>query len=256
MSFHHLDRYADIPSALTRAAPVARLLGVVVIAVGSAVLPLAAWPQMAALAVLVAALAAAGRIPAGVFLFRLAGPLAFVLVLALALPVLVPGRIVWNVGPLGVTDAGVVRFASVLGRALPALGAAVILVSTLRFTELLEALRELHLPRAVTTSLGLAYRYLYTLSDEVERMRRAARSRNAGTGAAGRRRVLLGIAAASLTRSFARSERVHQAMLARGYRDGIPALEPHPVDLRSAAGLAGLTIVVAAIAASAHLGVP
>ena len=253
MSFHHLDRYAEVPSALTGVAPVVRVLGAVVIAVGAAVLPLGAWVQMAALALVVAILVAAARIPLRVFLVRLAAPFGFVLLLSFALPVLVPGHVLWSLGPVDVTDAGLLRFASALGRAVPALGAAVILVSTLRFTELVEALRELRLPRAVTTSLGLAYRYLYTLNDELERLRRAARSRNAGAGAASRRRLLLGITAAALARSFARSERVHQAMLARGYQDGIPSLEPHPVDHRSAASLAVLILLVAAIAASAHL---
>lgn len=254
MSFHHLDRYADVASPLTRLAPVVRLLGGVMIAVGSAALPLGAWPQMAALAALVAVLAGLARIPARAFLARLAPPLAFVFLVSVALVVFVPGRPVARIGPLAVTDAGLVRFGSVLGRALPALGAAVLLVSTLRFTELVEALRTLRLPRAVTTSLGLAYRYLYTLTDEVERLRRAARSRNAGDGTATRRRLMVGITAAALTRSFDRSERVHGAMLARGYRDVVPSLRAQPVTGAGLVAMVGLALVVAVVALSAHMG--
>lgn len=254
MSFHHLDRYADVASPLTRLAPVVRLLGAVTIAVGSAALPLGAWPQMAVLTALVAALSWVARIPARAFLARLAPPLAFVLLVSAALVVFVPGRPVARLGPLAITDAGLVRFGSVLGRALPALGAAVLLVSTLRFTELVEALRTLRLPRAVTTSLGLAYRYLYTLTDEVERLRRAARSRNAGDGTATRRRLLVGITAAALTRSFDRSERVHGAMLARGYRDAIPSLRPQPVTRSGVLAMAWLALAVAVVTLSARVG--
>ncbi len=251
MSFHHLDRYADVPSPLTSVAPVARLLGTATVAVGAAVLPLGAWPQIAALLLLVAVLAALGRIPARVFLLRLAPPLAFVALVSVAVLALAPGRPLLRVGPIPITDAGLVRFGSTLGRGAAALGAATLLVSTTRFTEVVEALRALRLPDVVTTTLGLAYRFLYVLNDEVEQLRRAARSRNAAEGAVKRRTLLLGIAAAALTRSFARSERIHRAMLSRGYAGTMPSLDPHPLDGRSAAALAALAGVVAAVVVSA-----
>lgn len=253
MSFRHLDQFAHTASPLTRRSPTVRLLGTVILALGAAVLPLGAWVQMGALAALVAALAASARIPARTFLARLAPPLAFVVLVSAGLLVLAPGAPVVRVGPLAVTDAGLLRFGSVLGRSVPALGAAVILVSTTPFAELLEALRALRLPRAVTTSLGLAYRFLYILNDETERMRRAARSRNAGAGAAPRRRVLLGIASAVLQRSFSRSERLHKAMLARGFTGRVHALHPRAAAGRPALELGALALMVAAVAGSTLL---
>jgi cobalt/nickel transport system permease protein len=253
MSFHHLDRYADLATPVTRLAPTARVLGTVVVALSAALLPLGAWTQMAELTLLVLGIALIARIPPAVLAARVAPPLAFVLLVGAALPVLVPGTPMMRLGPLSVSDAGLLRFASVVGRALPALLAAVVLVSTLRFTELVQALRDLRLPRAVTTSLGLAYRYLYILTDEIEQLQRAARSRNAGAGAARRRRLLMGITAAALGRSFARSERVHQAMLARGYRDGIPALRPHPMDAASVLALGAVCVVALGITLTARL---
>lgn len=253
MSFRHLDRWADIPSPVTRLAPAARLLGTVTVALGSALLPVGAWMQMVVLLALVLAIVGAARIPASAFAARLAGPLLFVLLASCAVLVLAPGDSLWALGPLRVTDTGLVRFASVVGRATPALGAAVVLVSTLRFPELLEALGRLRLPSVVTTALGLSYRLLYTLADEIERLRRAARSRNAGHGAAGRRHTTVGIAASSLTRSFARSERVHRAMLARGYAGVLPTLRAQPMDARSLATLCGVGAVVLVVVSSAYL---
>lgn len=231
----------------------ARLLGTIIVAVGGASLPLGSWPQMASLIVLVLALAAVARIPASSFALRIAGPLSLVLLASAGLLFLVPGTAMWGVGPFRITDEGLLRFGSVLGRSASALGAAVILVSTMRFTELLEALRRLHLPHVVLTSLGLAYRFLYTLTDEIERLRRAADSRNARHGAASRRRLLGGIIAASLARSFARSERVHRTMLARGYRGVLPTLHVPELDLRSVVALVALGTVVAGVVLSAHL---
>lgn len=253
MSFRHLDQFAHTPSPLTRRSPTVRLLGTVIIALGAAVLPLGAWAQMAALAGLVVALAAVARIPARAFLARLAPPLAFVVLVSGGVLFLAPGAALARVGPLAVTDAGLLRFGSVLGRAAPALGAAVILVSTTPFAELLEALRALRLPRVVTTSLGLAYRFLYIVNDETERMRRAARSRNAAAGATPRRRLLVGIASAVLQRSFARSERLHKAMLARGFTGRMHPLHAPAAGGHPALELGALSLIVAAVAGSAIL---
>lgn len=253
MSFQHLDRFAQNDSPLTRRSPVTRLLGAVCIALGAAILPLGSWPQMAGLAALVVGLVAAARIPPLAFLTRLTPPLAFVLAVSGAILFLAPGRAVATVGPLTITDAGVLRVGSVLGRSAVALGAAVILVSTTSFSEVLVALRSLRLPEAITTSLGLAYRFLYMLNDEVERLRRAARSRNAAAGAAPRRRLLMGITAAVLQRSFARSEQVHRAMLARGYAGHLVPLQSHTEGRYPHLELALFALLVAAISGSAFL---
>lgn len=257
MSFHHLDEFARIDSVVTRRSPTARLLMTVIVAAGAAVLPLGAWPQMVALGLLVVALAALARIRPGPFLARLMPPLAFVLLVSLAVLVLAPGEAVARVGPLRVTDAGLLRFGSAAGRGAIALGAAVVLVSTTSFPEIVRALRRLRLPELVTTSLSLAYRYVYILNDEVARLRRAAASRNAAAGATPRRRLMVGMTSAALQRSFLRSERVHQAMMSRGYRGELPALAGQRA-AESYAGqsvveVGGLLVVVAATVASAML---
>lgn len=253
MSFHHLDQFARTDSAVTRRPPATRLLATVIVAVGAAVLPLGAWPQMTALALLVIGLAAVARIRPRPFLARLTPPLVFVLLVSVAVLVVTPGETVARLGPLRVTDGGLLRFGSAAGRGAIALGAAVVLVSTTSFPEVVRALRRLRLPELVTASLSLAYRYLYILNDEVSRLRRAAASRNAAAGAAPRRRLMVGLASAALQRSFIRSERGHQAMLSRGYRGEIPTVTPAAYAGRPVAEIGGLVVVVAAIVLSTAL---
>jgi cobalt/nickel transport system permease protein len=253
VSFHHLDQYAAVPSPVTRATPTARVLAATAIAVGTAALPLGAWEHLGILAGLAVLFAAAAHLPASLVVHRLAGPFVFVLAASTGLLFLVPGAPLVHVGPFGISDAGLQRFGFVLGRASVALTAAVVLVSTTRFPELLQALRQLRLPAAVTTALGLGYRLLYLLVDELERLQRAARSRNARGGTASRRRLLVGITAAGLSRAFARGERTHRAMLARGFTGDLPSLAPQSWDLATALGLAVLMVAVATVAVSAHL---
>jgi cobalt/nickel transport system permease protein len=253
VSFHHLDQYAAVDSVITRRSAEVRLMGTVLVALAAALLPLGAWSQMAIMAGVVAGLAAMARLRPADFFRRFAPPAAFVLLVSLAILFLAPGETVARAGPLRVTDAGLLRFGSATGRATVALGAAVILVSTTRFAELIEALRSLRVPAVVTTSLGLGYRFLYTLTDEVERLRRAARSRNAADGSASRRRLLVGITAAALHRSFDRSERVYQAMLGRGYTGRMPALRSAPPAGRPGLELGALGALLAGIVVSAWL---
>lgn len=253
MGFRHLDQFARVDSPLTRRSPTVRLLGALILAVGAAVLPAGAWPQLVALALLVVWLAALARIRPRPFLARFAPPFTFVILASAAVLVLAPGEVVVWLGPVTVTDVGLLRFGSVAGRAAVALGAAVVLVCTTSFPDIVRALRALRLPDVVTASLALAYRYLYLLTDEVRRLRRAARSRNAAAGSVPRRRLLVGVTAAALHRSLARSERVYQAMSSRGYAGRMPSLERPDPSGRPAVEVGGLAIAVALILASAVL---
>ena len=254
MSFRHLDRFAHVPSPVTRVPPAGRIVGTVALALATATLPPGAWVPLGLLALLSLFLLGAARIPFTVAVARLAWPLAFVLVTSAALLVLVPGDPVVRIGPVAVTATGADRFATVMARAMVALVPAVLLVSTTSFPELLQGLRSLRLPAAVATALGLAYRLLYLTVDELERLQRAARSRNAGHGAARRRDMLIGVTAATLGRAFARGERTHDAMLARGFTGTLPLLHATTWSASAAVQLALLVTVAAAVAVMARVG--
>jgi cobalt/nickel transport system permease protein len=253
VSFRHVDQYAAVVSPVTRTVPTARLLGTVTLAAGSAALPFGAWMPLAVLFLAVMLIGRAARVPVRQLLIRTAGPFVLVLLASAGLLVLVPGEPLFTLGVLKVSSQGLERFAFVLGRASVALGAAVILVSTTSFPELLHAFRELRLPHVVTASLGVGYRLLYILVDELERLQRAARSRNAGAGVTTRRRLLVGITAAGLSRAFSRGERTHRAMLARGYAGDVPALFSQSWDRRSTLVLAMLVLLVGVVLGGAHI---
>ena len=241
MSFHHLDQFAGTDSPVTRAAPALRLIAMLAIAIGSATLPDRAWIQSAVFIVLCLTLIAMSRVPVHVVARRILPPLIFVIVVSVAVVVLTPGQTLATISVLHITDEGVSRFASIITRAIPSITAAVLLVSTTRFPELLNALRTLHLPEIVASTIALAYRFLYLLTDEIERITRAARSRNMNHGVVPRRRLMVGIASIAVQRSFARSERVYDAMLSRGYKGTMPALQRHRA---TPAAIAGTAIII------------
>jgi cobalt/nickel transport system permease protein len=83
------------------------------------------------------------------------------------------------------------------------------------------------------------YRYLFVLSDEVLRLLRAREARSArldNTRSGGslfwRAKVAGNMAEQLFLRSYDRSDRMHQAMLARGYRGHFLTLNPHHMTAR------------------------
>ena len=96
-------------------------------------------------------------------------------------------------------------------------------MSATPFALLLEAMRRLGLPRILVMQLGFLYRYIFVLIDEAMRVRRARDFRGAGRAPAARRLAAVGgIIGQLFVRTLDRSERIHTAMCARGYRG-----EPH-----------------------------
>ena len=166
------------------------------------------------------------RVPAGVLWRR--GRLAVVPVLLVAatVPVVRSGGDAYALGPLTLHETGLAIAATVAAKALVGVTAAVLLGAVTAFPALLSGLEALRLPRLLVLIAAMMYRYLFVIVGEAERTRaalaaRAYRPRSAlHAGALGR------VAGTLFLRSYGRGERVHQAMLARGYDGAMPRAAP------------------------------
>lgn len=92
-----------------------------------------------------------------------------------------------------------------------------LVAATTRFTDLLFCLSSLGLPTLFVTTLGLMYRYLFVLSDEANRMKRARLARTYQPGRRKAWKTLSTVIAQLFVRSAERAQRIHAAMLARGW---------------------------------------
>ena len=130
-----------------------------------------------------------------------------------------------ELGPLTVSEAGLETFAMVSVKAILGTVSAVLLGATTSFPDLLHALERLRAPRLLVLIAAFMYRYLFVIMDEARRMRAALAARGyhprhaLQAGAIGR------VATALFLRSYERGERVHLAMLARGWRHTMPRLD-------------------------------
>ena len=139
-----------------------------------------------------------------------------------------------------ITDAGLLRFVSIVIRSWLSVQLAILLVAVTEFPKVVHALRHLRVPAIITVIISFLYRYLFVLADEVMRLMRARQARSAavpGTSPGGsvlwRARVAGNMAGQLFLRSYERSDRVYNAMLSRGYKGELMTIHPHhfhPVD--------------------------
>ena len=253
MNANAFDRYLARASALHRLDPRVKVVLALAFILAVALLPEAAWLAYLAAFLLLMAATLAARLSPGMVIGRslLGGPF---LLAAITVLFTVPGAPLWH-GPWGLTltDAGLVRFGSIAARSLLSLAAAVLLTATTRVPDILHALRHLRLPAVLVGIIAFMYRYLFVLVEEVGRLLRARAARSArlpgvrGGGSVGWRAAVAGHMAGQLfVRSLDRSERVYQAMQARGYCGELLTLAPHAMRRHDWAVLAlGLAAVLA-----------
>lgn len=91
-----------------------------------------------------------------------------------------------------------------------------LLASTTPISELLRTLRSLHLPELLCTTIGLLHRYLFVLTLEAARMRRARAGRTLRRGRWHWWRALGNSLGLLFVRTVFRAERVEAAMRSRG----------------------------------------
>lgn len=119
-------------------------------------------------------------------------------------------------GSLAVSG-GWLSCASIVLRATLTVTAAVILVAVTGFTAVCEALERLGMPHPLAVQLLFMHRYLFVLADDAARASRARELR-----AFGKRGMGMGPFASMtghlLLKSWERAERIHRAMLARGFQ--------------------------------------
>jgi len=125
-------------------------------------------------------------------------------------------QILFHLGPVAVTG-GWVSFASILLRFVLTIGISLVLIATTSFPGVCLALEGIGAPRIFAVQLLLLYRYLFVLVQEALRMVRA-RALRSFHGRGQDMRVFGKLIGQLLLRTLERAQRIHRAMLCRGFR--------------------------------------
>lgn len=169
-----------------------------------------------------------------------------------------------ELGPilLTVSGEGLRQFTTIAAKSWLSVQVALLLAFTTPFHDLVDALRELRLPRIMIAIISFMYRYLAVLSDEASRMLRARDARSAdpagrGGGSIRWRASVAGRMVGSLfLRAYERSERVYAAMQARGFEGEFRHLGARELTRAEVGGLAVGLVALAGYVAAATFWLP
>ncbi|MFN8419568.1 MAG: energy-coupling factor transporter transmembrane component T [Anaerolineae bacterium] len=147
--------------ALRQLDPRLKLITALLLIVGIVLTPDRALPAYPLLWALLASIAVAAGLDAGKLARRAVIALPFALA-AITLLFTIPGQPVITIAGLTISDAGLLRFLSIVLKSWLALQVSLLLSLTTPFTELLAALTSLRLPSTLVLIISFMYRYLTT----------------------------------------------------------------------------------------------
>lgn len=150
----------------------------------------------------------------------------FILMLWVLLPPTFGGQALYQLGPLSISRSGVVLAARITLKSNAILLCFIALIATMPLATLGHALGRLGVPSKIVQLLLMTYRYIFVFEQEYLRLWRAAKIRafrpktNLHTY-----RTYAYIIGMLFVRAAARAERVHQAMLCRGFTGKFHSLQ-------------------------------
>ncbi|WP_043624833.1 cobalt ECF transporter T component CbiQ [Nonomuraea candida] len=239
---HHHQLHLPGDSVVHRLPPQCKLLAVFAFALVVVATPRERLWAFACYALLLAGVAAAARVPPGRLLRRMVIEVPFVL-FAVFIPIVGLGERISVLG-LSLSLPGLWAAWNILAKATLGVAASVLLTATTEPRAILLGAQRLRLPSLLVQIAMFMLRYLDVIVGEMRRMRVARESRGFEARDLRHAPVLARSAGALFIRSYERGERVHLAMLSRGYTGRMPVVD----DLAASARQWGLALALPALA--------
>jgi len=242
--------YVHEHSVVHRLAPESKLVAAVLFIVGVAITPREALWAFGLYAAVLGVVLAVARVPLRFFLVRLLAILPFI-AFAFLIPFIASGErveVLW----FDVSREGVWGAWNILAKGTLGATTSIILAATTEVPKLVQGLGVLRVPAVLVSIAAFMIRYLELIAEELGRMRMAMASRGYDPRWLGETKPIAAAAGAMFVRSYERGERVHSAMLARGYTGVMPVLGRSPAEwgdwlVAMTIPLVGLAIAVTAL---------
>lgn len=202
-----LDRFGRSQSMCHRWPPFVKLFAAVAWILIVSCVPMTLGPLVGIIACVVFFAHSLARIPLSYVASRLLLFWPPLFLMAISLPLSQMGRTGWLMS-IAIFVRGTLSFCVALW-----------LVNVMPFDQLLTTLRRLRVPDVLLAILTLMYRFLFVLWDELDRMRTARKARTIRKlGLRMEWKLAAQMLGRLLIRSLDRADRVHGAMLARGWQ--------------------------------------
>ncbi|HEX6148724.1 cobalt ECF transporter T component CbiQ [Nocardioides sp.] len=216
---HRLHYHGHSP--LHRAEPHLKILGLLGFVLVVVATPREWFLAYAGYLAVLAGVVAVSRVPFRYLLPRLVVELPFVM-FAVLLPFIAHGPQVQVLG-IGLSEPGLLAAWGLLAKGTLGVLASLTLAATTEPDDLLRGLQRLRLPDLLVQIMGFMIRYLDVVTGDLRRMLTAMRSRGCDPRSPRHWPALAKALGALFVRSYERGERVHLAMLSRGYTGRLPS---------------------------------
>ena len=235
----YLHRHSVIHSLPSHAKIVAALLFILV----CVLTPIHRWEAFVGYFVALFITVAAAKIPFTLMFKRALIEIPFIF-FALLMPFFGTGER-FEVAGLNLYREGLLAGAGIFIKGTLGVITAIVLSTSTTAREILRGLERLKLPTLMVQIASFMLRYVNVVNDEMERMKIARESRGFEASGIQHWKVIATAAGALFIRSYERGERVHLAMLSRGYEGVLPHDEPPHIAL--SLWLRSLTLPITAL---------
>lgn len=243
------ERLTYVVSPVHDLDPRVKIVAVTVVVIAAVLSPPPRAAETLAFAALVLALTLAANLPPLSVFLRASAVLPVAGAIAVLAPLTHAGGS-WNAAGMAAaySDGGWIVAWGILAKAWMSACLLVWLSLTTPAPRLFKGLRALRLPDIILTMLTFTYRFADVLRAQVRSMRAAIASRAPGLRGWRLVRLLGNLAGSLFVRSYERGERVHAAMLSRGYDGTLPSAEPLRASPADALAMAVALCVAGALA--------
>jgi len=214
LDFKRLDLLANGDSTLHRLDPRAKVLATLVFIIStvscgkyeiSSLIPFFIYP---------AAIIGIANLPFGFIARKILVVLPFAIIVGMFNPLL-DREVMMMIGQIEISG-GTISWIALIIKAILTVSAALTLLAVTGFPAICKALEQIGMPQTFAVQLMFLYRYIFVLTDEGSRASRARELRSCGKKGFGMT-SFGSLVGHLLLRTWQRAERIHMAMMARGF---------------------------------------
>jgi len=153
----------------------------------------------------------------------------FISLFWIILPLTIPGRILFNIGPINIYQAGIVLAAKITIKSNTILFALVAFIATMPLTTLGDSLIRLRVPEKLVYLLLLTYRYIFVIEQEYKKIIQSIKIRGfKAKSTLHTYKTFAYIIGMLFVRAAERADRVYNAMRCRGFNGRFYSLAEFP----------------------------
>ena len=166
----------------------------------------------------------------------------FLLMIWIILPLTFDGDIMYQFYWLKITGQGVILCCKITIKSITILLIFTALIATMTIASLGSGLHKIHVPDKMVFLILMSYRYISVIEEEYKRLLRAAKFRGFKPGTnLHSYKTFAYLAGMLFVRASLRAQRVHQAMLCRGFNQKFHTLDDYPANRLNSIFLMGIS---------------